>query len=175
MSEPPQYPTGTTFDEAYRTNYEVVRGFLYRLGVRGPDLKDAVHDTFATAMRRWTTYDQTRPVRPWLFGIAFRHYADERAKLRHSTELRDESADGAASDDPERTASARQRLALMTRALDTLDPTRRAAFLMHHLDGLSPQEVSDAMQVPLATTYTRLRTARLELVDAMKQLEGGAT
>lgn len=164
-----------TFDEAYRANYSAVRGFLYRLGAREPDLKDLVHDSFATAMRRWHTFDQGRAVRPWLFGVAFRTFADDKARLRHSSETLSDTLEAQANDDPERTTGDRQRLALLARALQTLEPTRRAAFVMHHLDGLTPQEISEAMEAPIATTYTRLRTARLELTEAMRQLEGATS
>lgn len=163
----------TDFDTAYRQHYDAVRGFLYRLGAREPDLRDLVQETFATAMRRWPSFDASRPVRPWLLGIAFRTHADERARARHGREELTGEIDAAADDDPERAASHRQRRRLLEDALNDIEPARRAAFLLHHVEGLSPQEVAEQMETPLATTYTRLRTARLELTAAMQRLEGG--
>lgn len=160
------------FDVAYRDHYDAVRGFLHRLGARGPDLGDLLQETFLTAMRRWATYDPGRPVRPWLMGIAFRTHADFKARAQHRVEAPGMTAEAVAPDDPEQRVSDGQRSQLVARALETLEGTKRAAFLLHYVEGLSPTEVADAMQTPLATTYTRLRSARLELIDAVRRLEG---
>jgi RNA polymerase sigma-70 factor (ECF subfamily) len=45
---------------------------LQRLGVPPADLEDVAHDVFVVVYRRWADFDRDRPVRPWLFGIAFR-------------------------------------------------------------------------------------------------------
>lgn len=168
-------PPRESFDDAYRAYYDDVRRFLHRLGARGADLPELVQESFMTALRRWSTFDSSRPVRPWLFGIAFRVNADFRARARHGSEVL-QADDGAtpAAEDPETMAAGRQRTAVLERALAELDETKRATFLLHYGEALSPAEIADALEVPVATVYTRLRTARLELTEAVKRLEGRA-
>lgn len=128
-----------------------------------------------TALQRWSSFDQRRPVRPWLFGIAFRVSADHRGRSRHTLEVLVEPDENraVASDDPEAAVSTRQRSVLLDRALLKLDEAKRATFLLHFGEGLSPAEIAEALELPLATVYTRLRTARLELTETVKQLSGG--
>lgn len=125
-----------------------------------------------TALRRWSSFEPSRPVRPWLFGIAFRVNADFRARARHRGEQLEVPEMIGTEQSPETVVANRQRSALLEKALARLDETKRATFLLHFGEGLSPAEVAEALEVPLATVYTRLRTARLELTEALASLEG---
>jgi len=60
---------------------------LRRLGVPPQDLEDLVHDLFVVVHRHLGDYDPTRPVRPWLFGIAVRIVADFRRSARNVREV----------------------------------------------------------------------------------------
>lgn len=161
-----------SFDDAYRAHYDDVRRFLHRLGARGADLPELVQECFMTALKRWSTFEASRAVRPWLFGIAFRVNADFRARARQGSEVLGPADAPESREDPEAAAASRQRSVLLERALATLDETKRATFLLHFGEGLSPNEIADSLELPLATVYTRLRSARLELTDAIKRLEG---
>src|SRR5438552_2588961 len=60
---------------------------LRRLGVPSADLEDLTHDVFLQVYRRLDVYDPLRPVRPWLFGFAYRIASQHRrrAHRRHET------------------------------------------------------------------------------------------
>ena len=72
VGPPPTVPDDAVFAAAYDAEFEVVWLYLRRLGVPEADVEDAVHDVFVVAHRRYGTYDPSRPLRPWLLGIAFR-------------------------------------------------------------------------------------------------------
>ena len=60
----------------------------------------------------------------------------------------------------------------------TLDPRSLRAIAdveMHELDGLPIPEVAEAMKIPVATAYSRLRIGRAELTAAVLRLKQGAT
>lgn len=60
-----------------------------------------------------------------------------------------ESAEATATDyNPETAVGDRQRSALLERALATLDETKRATFLLHFGEGLTPNEIADALELP---------------------------
>lgn len=165
---------GPDFDSLYHSEFGPVRAFLYRLGARGDDLTDLIHDTFVTALRRWSSYDSSRPARPWFLGIAFRVYSDFRAKHRHQRERSQTPPEVAVASTAEQQLDAKRQRTLIERAMEQLEPTQRAVLVLHHFDGLAPAEISTVMKVPTATTYTRLRTAREALTQAVRRLEGGA-
>lgn len=159
-----------TLERLYQAELGAVHGFLVRMGAPSADAPDLLHDVFLTAVRRWSAYDASRPVRPWLFGIAANVVSDwKKTGARKFEEGRDEVPERRDEGDLEARVEARKTGALVQAALLELDEPKRAAFVMHHFEGLSPNEISEVMNVPPATTYTRLRSARLELTAAVRR------
>jgi RNA polymerase sigma-70 factor (ECF subfamily) len=158
-------------DALYATELPAVYGFLVRWGARGPEVEDLAHDVFVTALKRWSTYDATRPVRPWLLGIAHRLVLDAQKKASRSRELPGELPevpdDGRSVEDRLREREAQ---AIVNEALLSLDDERRTVFIMCDVEGLAPAEVAAAMGAKLATTYSRLRVAREEFEAAVRRI-----
>src|SRR5918999_2769274 len=74
-----------SFDDAFRGEFAALHRYLRRRF--GADLADDLAaETFATAYSNWHRFDQTRPPRPWLYGIAANlvrhHRRDEQRSLR---------------------------------------------------------------------------------------------
>lgn len=160
-------------EKLYAAEFSYVFSFLYRLGGRGGDLEDLAHDVFVTAMRRWHSYDAARPVRPWLFGIAFRVMNDSKRRSSATREVTGVSTDHVHDEQPtgEERVLEGERRALINEALQSLEGNRRAVFVMHELEGLSANDIADAMQTPVATTYSRLRLGREEFVAAVQRIQ----
>ena len=145
---------------------------LRRLGVPPSDLEDVTHDLFLEVQRRLDDYDPSRPVRPWLFGfamrLAMRH--KKRAHRRHEQPEpdHDEVADAAALPDQQLAAGQDRRLVL--RALEAIDMSRRAVFVLHDIDGEPMHEIARALGVPVNTGDSRLRAARHDFATAVRRL-----
>ncbi len=172
---PGRAPAAIDFKTAYQAEFSYVWSSVCRLGVRGPDVQDLTHDVFATAYRRWDTFDPSRRLRPWLFGIAYRLVADFRRKLQNQREVAVEApvvADNSRT--PEEHAQMSQAKDLALRIIDTIDLDRRAVLVMHDIDGDSVPEIAEALGVPLNTAYSRLRLARGDFNQGVRllQLEG---
>ena len=159
-------------EQIYGTQLPSVYGFLHRLGARGHDLEDLAHDVFVTAVRRWSSYDKTRPVRPWLMGIAFRVMADFR---RRKSAQREEPAETIELADESRSAEQkvqdRETKELVDEALESLDVDRRAVLVMFELEQISAADISEALGTPVATTYSRLRVGREEFASAVRRIQ----
>jgi RNA polymerase sigma factor (sigma-70 family) len=163
--------------QAFESELDYVYRTLRRLGVSAADIEDLAQDVFVVMWRRWADYDQNRPVRPWLAGIAchlaMKHLSRRRREVQRADA--DQRDDTALAD--ERLASARVR-ALVLRALAALPDRHRAALTQHELEGLSVRELSSIWSVPLFTAYTRLRAARRAFARAVARLQpearGGA-
>src|SRR5262245_37757053 len=84
---PADEPRPAGFSAIYRSEFGFVVKSLRRLGIPTGDLEDLTHDVFITAYRRRDAYDPQRPIKPWLFGIAFRMASDWKRLVRHSREL----------------------------------------------------------------------------------------
>jgi RNA polymerase sigma-70 factor, ECF subfamily len=147
---------------------------LRRLGVRERDLEDLSHDVFLTVHRHLHEYDPARPIRPWLFGIAFRVALAYRRRAGHQREVAHavvEAVDeGPAADEQLASREARR---LVQAALEALEPDRRAVFVMHDLDGAAMPDIAAALAIPLNTGYSRLRLARKDFAAAVTRLRRG--
>lgn len=149
-----------SFEAAYRGEFKPVWRFVSRLSATGP-VEDLVHDVFLTAHRRWGTYDPSRPLRPWLFGIACRVVSDHRALKRHAVEVPEQ--EGAAHEPAAEPARVTDRLdaqRVLDLALAQMPEEARAVFVMHELEEQAVPQIADAMGTPVPTAYTRLRAAR---------------
>lgn len=159
------------FRDLFDAHFDYVWGVLRRLGVREADVEDRTHEVFLTVHRRLSEYDPTRSVRPWLFGFAYRvasHHRRSEHRRRDVVGIESDVIDPAPLAD-ERLAE-RERTSLLIAALDTLDIDRRAVIVMHDWDGEPIPEVARALGIPLNTAYSRLRSARGNLAEAVRRL-----
>jgi RNA polymerase sigma-70 factor, ECF subfamily len=158
---------GAIFDE----HFDYVWATLRRLGVRDADREDLVHEVFLKIHARIADYDTSRPLRPWLFGFAYRVAADHRRLARHRVEVLGGPGEALAPVIPadEYIASTEER-DLVIDALDTLDLERRAVLVMHDVDELPIPEVAAFLEIPLNTAYSRLRLGRQQLASAVTRL-----
>jgi RNA polymerase sigma-70 factor (ECF subfamily) len=166
--------TPLDFHALYRQQVSYVLRTLRRLGVRPAEIDDLAQEVFTVVFRRLSDYDPSRPIGPWLFGIAFRIVSvHHRARSRRIVEvpadpleLADDEAHG-----PEASVADRQARRLLLQALDALDLDQRAALVMHDIDGQAVPAIAEALGVPVPTVYSRLRAARARFTSRVRQLE----
>lgn len=159
--------------QAYCLEFDYIYRSLQRLGVRAADVEDLAHEIFLVLSRRWRDYDPSRPLRPYLFGIAFRVAA--RHRRRQAREIPGEVPDIAdAAADPDQILSVAEARSLVLHALERVALPRRAVFVMHDLDETPMRVVADTLRIPLFTAYSRLRKARKEFERAVTLLKRGS-
>jgi RNA polymerase sigma-70 factor, ECF subfamily len=153
---------GLFYETIYAAELKYVRSSLRRLGVAEAELPDVTQDVFVTVYRRLTTFDRSRPIRPWLFGVAFRVAADHLRLSRHKREVlpdvRLDTQDPTPG--PDDALLGQQARALARRALTFLDVRHRTVLVMHDLWDQPANEIAQALKIPLKTVYTRLHIAR---------------
>jgi RNA polymerase sigma-70 factor, ECF subfamily len=144
---------------------------LRRIGIPPSDLEDLTHDVFLQVHRHLHDFDTTRPVRPWLFGFAFRIASQHRRRAHRRYELGGDPDiamhPGALPDDSLAISEDRK---LVLAALEGIDAQRRAVFILHDIDGADMKGVAETLGIPVNTAYSRLRVARSEFAAAVKRL-----
>jgi RNA polymerase sigma-70 factor (ECF subfamily) len=160
-----------SFRELFTTQFEYVWNSLRRLGIPERDLEDLTHDVFMHVYRRQGDYEPTRPLRPWLFGFAFRLASEYRRLSRNRCELLEAAQEPS---DPAPSALDQlvqaESLGLARAALQSLDLERRAVFILHEIDGTSVPDIASALSIPLNTAYSRLRSARDRFQRSLERL-----
>lgn len=163
-------PVAPSFQSVYQEHYGFVCRNLVRLGADFGDVEDLVHDVFLVVMRRLCDYDHSRPMRPWLIGIAARVLSDHRRSSRRRHERvgdeREARAAGPAADEQAEAAEVRD---MVLRVLAGIDMSQRVVLVMHDLEGLSMSEITRELGIPLNTGYSRLRLGREHFIAAVRQ------
>jgi RNA polymerase sigma-70 factor (ECF subfamily) len=158
------------FDELYRAQFPYVWRTLRRLGVAPADIEDLVHDVFVVVHRRLADYDRGRPVRPWLFGIAFRLASETRRRARNRHEIATPSVDAAGkAPTAEAMLESDERRKLVLDCLALLSLEQRGVLILIDIDGESPADVAASLGIPIPTVYSRLRTARGKFAAAVRR------
>jgi RNA polymerase sigma factor (sigma-70 family) len=150
---------------------------LHRYLVRrlGPDEADGmVGEIFRIAFEKRTTYDLERSLaRPWLYGIATnlvaKHRRGEARRMHAMARLaahRLPPLDLA--DRVSAVVDASDRWRGVAEAVTSLPEPERDALVLHVWEGLSYEEVADALGIPVGTVRSRLNRARRRL----RELEG---
>jgi RNA polymerase sigma-70 factor (ECF subfamily) len=163
----------------HREHANFVWRSLQRLGIRPSELEDVFQEVFIVVQRRLHTFDGSSKVSTWLFGVCFRIASAQRRRNWYrrlvSIDRRDEELGSPASELPDALLAHREARAVLDRALDKMDLTKRAVFVMYELDELSTDEIADILGVPLGTVHSRLHAARKQfeaILVRMKIREG---
>lgn len=163
--------TPLDFEQLFEDELDYVWHALRRLGVREADLDDEVNEVFLRVHRQFAKYDPSRPVRPWLFAFAARVAAEHRRLAHNRREvpgLPPDLLDPGPSTEAQ--AADNEARAMVLRALDRLDQSKREVFVAIELGGHSAPELALELGVPVNTVYSRLRLARDEFAVALRRL-----
>ncbi|MEZ4295316.1 MAG: sigma-70 family RNA polymerase sigma factor [Polyangiaceae bacterium] len=151
---------------------ELVWASLQRLGVRDRDLEDLMQEVFVVVHHRLDSFDPTRSMPRWLFGICRRVAAAHR---RRAYTRREEPREGAGegeieeAPDPEQTAEARQMREQMERVLGDLKPELRVVLVMFEVEDLPCEAIAEELGIPVGTVYSRLHNARKAFERALSR------
>ncbi len=146
------------------------------------EAEDVVQETFFNAWRSLDSFDGRARLGTWLFRIAY-----NAALMRLRNKPRVESLDAASSDDadvsmpehvlawdetPEKLVERKETAEILDRAIDTLSPTLRAAFVLRDLEDRSTAETAQVLGVSEQVVKVRLHRARLELRERLGEYFG---
>jgi RNA polymerase sigma-70 factor (ECF subfamily) len=160
--------------EAFELEFDYLIRTLRRLGVHRNDVEDLAHEVFIVLYQTWDKYDPMRPLRAYLFGIAFRVTANHRRKQRREIPHSTLDLGGDLGPRPDQLLEASQTRALVLQALERIPLQRRAVLIMHDIDKIPMTEIASNLSIYRFTGYSRLRKARKEFAMAVTFLLGAS-
>lgn len=149
------------FSELVRIHAQGVLNVIYHMCGNRQLAEDAAQETFIKA---WLDFGSFRPqasLRNWLYRIAINTAIDMLRKQKRilpgaleDYQLRDPQLS------PEAHYLQNERTALVQKVTLSLPATSRAVLVLREYEGLSYQEIADALNIPIGTVMSRLNHAR---------------
>src|SRR5262249_40030922 len=143
-----------------------VFGLCLKLLGHRQDAEDVTQEVFLRVFRSLRRWDRSRPLRPWVLGIAVnrcRTFVGRRGRRPEPVAFMPEAVPAKPAD---AAAELRRELAA---ALAGLRPEYRTAFVLFHEEGRSYEEIAAALGRPVGTVKTWLHRTRLELLDQLRR------
>jgi RNA polymerase sigma-70 factor, ECF subfamily len=136
--------------------------YLRRLTGRPDGAEDLLQETFVQALRGLERLDSALSPKAWLFAIARHLGINARQRRRDTLSLSDEMPAGARERPDPRREDIRE-------AIAALPDKQREALQLRLTDGLSYEEIAQALDIPVGTVRSRLHAAVKTLRENLRQ------
>jgi RNA polymerase sigma-70 factor (ECF subfamily) len=154
---------GAAFETLYRQHATRLYNLASRMiGTHG-EADDLLQDIFLLAYRKLGSFRGESSLGTWLYRLAMNHCLDvlrnRQTRMGQQTDSLDEP-DAVASRVPVLGAVSRIDL---ERAIESLPPACRAAFLLHDVEGFGHQEVGTMLGISEGTSKSQVHKARMRI------------
>lgn len=146
------------FTDAVNSQRDMLYRVAYTVLHNSEDCADALQESLLKAWQRIDTLRDDARFRGWMTRIVVNTSRDmlRRRKFR-TEELTDELAAPQAED------------AHLDDALQLLDERMRLPIVLHYLEGMSVQEIADALRLPQGTVKNRMHRGRQRLAEILDE------
>lgn len=159
------------FRGIYARHRQDVARLVYRMLGGSPDVDDVVQEVFFQVHRSLKDFRGQAKFSTWLHRVTVNVVLMHRRAARSRPTYAEEAPPDATADDivlaPDEDADRHARVRAFARLLERLPEKKRVVFVLHDLEGVSPQEISKVVDAPVLTVRTRLFYARRELEEML--------
>lgn len=177
--------TTVTFERLVRDHKDRIYGYVCRMTNDSPDAEDITQEVFLRAYQSFHAFRHDAAVDTWLYRIATNLVIDRFRRARRAPQVNQWDGSGESDEvrevpDPDRERDPQARLARdelqrqVQKAVFALPTNFRTVVLLHDMEGLSYEEVAQALGCPLGTVKSRLFNARLLLRRKLEHYMGNA-
>jgi len=161
-----------SFDQIYDEHLPFVWRSMQRLGVRAPELDDAIQEVFFVIHRRLPTFEGRSSIKTWVFGIVlrvartFRRAAQRHPSVTNPT-MEEESAVESPDPLPDAQAEHHEAVRLLDEMLEEIGDEKREVFILAELEQMTAPEISEVIGISVTNVYARLTAARRAFEQAL--------
>ncbi len=151
------------YKQLFRLHVRRLHRLVARLAGPGCDVEDLVQTIFVEAFAALPGFRSDSSFFTWLGRIAIRITLRLSKQSRYRPLPVDDGRDAVVGISPEGASDARRALARFDAILDSLSDKRRAAFVLHVLQGHSLEEVAALLDAKVGAIKVRVHDARVEI------------
>jgi RNA polymerase sigma-70 factor, ECF subfamily len=165
-----------SFEELALPLFDRLYNFAHWLTQDREEAEDLVQETFAKALKGFSSFQQGTNFRAWMYRILRNTFLTSRTGLKSAAM---EPLDGegnediqpTADDTPESILLDRLDQQLLWRTLEQLPLQHREILLLCEVDEMSYRDISSALAIPIGTVMSRLARARKALRETARTLQ----
>jgi RNA polymerase sigma-70 factor (ECF subfamily) len=166
VSAPP--PSSATFEELAMPLFDQLYNFAHWLAQNREEAEDLVQETYAKALRGFSSYAPGTNFRAWMYRILRNTFVTSRTGLKATMTVPldqddDDPMAPADTQTPEAILIDRSNQQLLHSALEELPVHFREILLLCEVEELSYQDIAETLTVPIGTVMSRLSRARAAL------------
>lgn len=161
---------------AFRAIVEANQGFVYAVAFRfvndGQEAEDITQEVFVQLWKNLKSYRHEVKLTTWLYKIITNRCLDflksrhgqqrkNRVDIDRSRLVQDQST-------PEKEFQQQELKRIVHKAAEELTPKQKAVFILRDLEGLTPEEVSEALDMSAGNVKSNLFHARQKMTEKLK-------
>ncbi len=136
------------------------------------DADDVLQESFLQAFRKLSTFRESSSFYTWVYRIAINAAINLRRRERRSVNLSENAQfhDQLISDadsGPDRRLEKSEEVRELQDALNQLSDEHRNILVLREIEGMSYEDISQILDMPIGTVRSRLHRARLQLRDSL--------
>lgn len=156
----------SAYGELVRRYYQQVVGVVYRMCGDPHLADDAAQEAFIQAWLHLASYRPQASLRNWLYRISVNAAIDALRRQKSTIDIDDQQIISDVGD-PEPSLEQRERSEQVRKAVLMLSSASRSVLILREYEGLSYQEIADALDISIGTVMSRLSYARKRLLELL--------
>ena len=165
--------------EAFEALYREYAGFVYNVSFKmmqnETEAKEVAQDVFLKVYSKLTTYRFESAFKTWLYRIAVNTALTRLREKQRVNKIRvymeDEAEKGTEFSEDNKSLLRRDDALEVDRLLEKLQPDHKLCLILRELEGLSYEEMSETLDIPLNTVPSRLKRAREAFIKVIQKEE----
>ena len=163
----------SAFEELYERHSRIVYSLVLRILRQGSTAEEVVQDVFLQLWRNSARYDTSRPFVPWLLTLA-RNRALDHLRLKSERQRRREEQTeefpqiASAAPEYEKALDEKRRAERVRSLIGSLPSAQKKAIELAYFEGLSHSEIAAALNEPLGTVKSWIRSALMRLKESLQ-------
>ena len=155
--------------------------YAFRLTRNNDEAADVVSDAFVRIYNALGNFKSQSAFSTWIYRIVTNCYLDAKRKDKGRTTSLDATVHTEEGEverqiedpgpTPQQALEGHERAEMVQEAIGLLSDYQRAMIVMYHAEGMSYEEIAEALDLPLGTVKSRLNRARVLLRDILVKHE----